>query len=292
MTGQLRKVEHQLEVAPDVGGAGPVVLVHGEHVSHLQEAGLVGLHRVSHPGRDHDQCRVGRRRHVDLNLSHPDGLDDDGIEPGDVQHPDHAGHCQGEASGVAPGGHGTDEHPGSRGLGHADPVAEDGPTCQRRRWVDGKHRRSTSRFDQPGGPDGGQGGLPGPGWTGHPDHVGVADVTVGRLGHPVGHLAAPFDQGQQACGRPQLAATCRRHQLGNGAVGHQRSRRPQVSGHDWPRRPGRRPRPRRPVHQDQAPRPPRLPPGPDGPRRAQCRLSPRARPGRRRPGRRPCGGRG
>ena len=58
-----RQLEHALEVAHGLGRAGPVGLVHDEHVGDLQQPGLRGLHRVA-PARVHDDDRrvgVARR---------------------------------------------------------------------------------------------------------------------------------------------------------------------------------------------------------------------------------------
>ena len=92
MAGQVRKVQHHLQISADASGIGPVGLVHGEQVGHLQQPRLVGLDSVAHSGGDHDQHGVGRRGHIDLHLSNPDCLDHHWVEPGQFQHPDHAGH--------------------------------------------------------------------------------------------------------------------------------------------------------------------------------------------------------
>ena len=69
------EVEHALEVAAGLVGAGAVGLVDDEDVGDLEQAGLVGLHGVAPAGVHHDDGGVGRAGHLDLDLADADGLD-------------------------------------------------------------------------------------------------------------------------------------------------------------------------------------------------------------------------
>ena len=67
-------------------------------------------------------------------------------QPDGVEHPDRLGRGQRQPAEVAAGGHRADEHAGVEGVVlHADPVAEDGAAGERRRRVDGQHRRPRRR---------------------------------------------------------------------------------------------------------------------------------------------------
>ena len=137
-----RQVEHLLEVAPGLAHARPVGLVDDEDVGDLEEAGLVGLHRVAPARGDDDDRGVGGRRDLDLHLADADGLDDHDPDARRAEQPDGVGHGQRQTAQVAPRRHGADEDGRvERVLAHADAVAEDGAAAERRRRVDGQHRR-------------------------------------------------------------------------------------------------------------------------------------------------------
>ena len=70
-----RQIEHAVEVARGLVDAGPVGLVHDEHVGDLEQPRLRGLHRVAPTGvHDHDG-RVGVAGDLDLDLADADRLD-------------------------------------------------------------------------------------------------------------------------------------------------------------------------------------------------------------------------
>ena len=81
-----------LEVAAGVVGAGAVGLVDHQHVGHLQEAGLVGLHRVAHSGRDHHHSGVGGAGDVHLDLADAHGFDHQGPVAACLEEPKGCGH--------------------------------------------------------------------------------------------------------------------------------------------------------------------------------------------------------
>ena len=125
---------------PGVGTARPVGLVDHEQVGDLHQPGLVGLHRVAPPRVDHHHRGVGLAGDLDLDLTDADRLDQHHVEADDVEHPGRLGGGHGQATEVPPGGHRADEHVVvERVVAHADPVAEDRPTGERRRRVDGQH---------------------------------------------------------------------------------------------------------------------------------------------------------
>ena len=64
-----------------------VGLVDDEHVGDLEDAGLGGLDAVAHPGGEEDHRRVGGAGDLHLRLTHADGLEDDDVTAGRVEHP-------------------------------------------------------------------------------------------------------------------------------------------------------------------------------------------------------------
>ena len=108
-TSNGRQVEHQLQVPAGIGGSRPVGLVDHEEVGNLEQARLVGLDGITPAGSDHDDRGVGRVGHINLDLSHPDCLNDHRVKASGVEHPDRPGDRKCQASGMAAGGHRADE---------------------------------------------------------------------------------------------------------------------------------------------------------------------------------------
>ncbi len=129
--GRVRQVEHELEITPYVVGTRPVGLVDHEDVGHLEQAGLVGLDGVAGAGVGHHDGGVGGGGDIDLDLADAHGLDDHRVVAGGVEHPDRAGHREGEAPGVAAGGDRSDEGVGLV-LVDPDAVTQDGAPGERR----------------------------------------------------------------------------------------------------------------------------------------------------------------
>ncbi len=120
--------------------AGPVRLVDDEHVGHLQEPGLVGLHGVAPPRGHHDDGRVGGRRDLDLHLADADRLDDDDGDARRAEKTNGVGDRQRQPAEVPSRRHGTDEDRRIEGVtAHPHTVAEDGAAAERRRRVDRQH---------------------------------------------------------------------------------------------------------------------------------------------------------
>ena len=126
------EVEHALEVAAGLVGPGTVGLVDHEHVGDLEQAGLVGLHRVAPARVHHHHGGVGGPGHLHLHLAHPDRLDDDPRPAGGVEDAHRFEGGEREPTEVAARGHRTDEHAVVGGVvGHADAIAEDGAAGER-----------------------------------------------------------------------------------------------------------------------------------------------------------------
>ena len=129
---EVRHVEHRHEVAFGLLDAGPVGLVDHQHVGHLEQPRLVGLHRIAPARVDNDNRRVGRARHLDLDLADADGLEQHPGEPGGVEDAHRFGDGEGETTQVAAARHRPDEDAGVGGVAlHPHPVAEDGTAGER-----------------------------------------------------------------------------------------------------------------------------------------------------------------
>ena len=81
-----RRHQHRPELRGRPLGAGPVALVHDHDVGDLEQPRLDRLDLVAHLGRLQDHGRVGSGRHLDLALSRADGLEQDDVEAGRVEH--------------------------------------------------------------------------------------------------------------------------------------------------------------------------------------------------------------
>ena len=207
------EVEHQLEIAPSVAGAGMVGLVDDEDVPDLQQARLVGLDRISHARRHHDHRGVRGRGDVDLHLSDPDGLDHDGGEPDGIEHPDRTGDGERQTAAVAPSGHGPHERD-RVDVDHPNPVAEDGPAGERRGRIDGKDRGRVTPLDQPGHDAVDQGRLARTGCPGDADDRRTAALASDQRGDRVGVAVAPLDQGEEPADGSAAAAERALQELG------------------------------------------------------------------------------
>ena len=131
--------QHRPELARGPLRARPIALVHDDDVGDLEQARLDRLDLVAHLGRLEDDGRVGRRGHLDLALAGPDGLDEDEVEAGGVDHGRGRARRRGEAAGVAAGRHRADEHVAVRGVRlHPDPIAEERAAGDRAGRVDGQ----------------------------------------------------------------------------------------------------------------------------------------------------------
>ena len=204
--GELTQVQHVLQVAPGVGGPGPVGLVDHEDVRHLQQAGLVGLHGVA-PARAHRHDRgVGGAGDVHLHLADAHGLHDDEVVPGGVEQPDRRQRRQGQPPRLAAARHGAHERSaGHRRAAHPHPVAEDGAAGQRGRGI---HRQDGHPPAVLGGnlrEAVGEGGLADARCAGHAHNVGGSGERPGGDGDGVCERPTPLGVGQQPPERPPVA---------------------------------------------------------------------------------------
>ena len=92
------------------------------------------------PGREQHDGRVGQAGDLDLGLADADGLDEDDVAAGGVEHPQRLRGRPRQAAEVAARGHRADVDLGvERVVLHPDPVAEQRAAGERRRRVDGEH---------------------------------------------------------------------------------------------------------------------------------------------------------
>ena len=210
---------------PELGGgplrAGLVALVDHDQVGDLEQAGLDRLDLVAHLGRLEDDRRVRRGRDLDLALPGPDGLDQDQVETGGVEHRRCRRRGRRQTAGMTTRRHRPDEDVPVAGVGlHPHAIAQQGAARDRARRVDRDDRhRPTGRADLRD-QRGDQRRLARPGRPGDPDEV--------RLARPSGRAAAARPR-RPACGSRQRS----------GAAPGRGGRRPP------PRRTARQPAPRR-----------------------------------------------
>ena len=213
-----RRRQHRPQLGRGPLRAGLVALVDDHEVGDLQQAGLDRLDLVAHLGRLEDDGRVGRGRDLDLALAGPDGLDEDQVEPGRVEHGGCRGRRRGEPAGVPARGHRADEHVAVGRVGlHPDPVAEQRAAGDRRRRIDGHDRH---------GPTGGadlrderrdERGLAGARRSGDPDEVRRPASGYSRRSAASASVGAVLDGGQQPGEREPVAAD--RGRVGEGRRG-------------------------------------------------------------------------
>ena len=138
---RLAERDHGAQVAHGRRRAVVIGLVDDEDVSDLEDPGLRGLDGISGPGREQDDRRVGERGDVHLRLADAHRLDEHDVETGGVEQPQCSGRRRRQPAEVAAGRHRADENPGiTRVTDHADAVAEQRATGERRRGVDREHR--------------------------------------------------------------------------------------------------------------------------------------------------------
>jgi hypothetical protein len=113
-------------------GARLIGLVHHEHVSDLQDAGLRGLDGIAQAWCDDHERGIGQRRDLDLGLAHPDRFHQQHVEPGGIQHPQRLRRGTGQPAQMPPAGHGPDEHALVGGVPlHPDPVPQQSAAGER-----------------------------------------------------------------------------------------------------------------------------------------------------------------
>jgi hypothetical protein len=123
----LRQGDHPAQIADGFLGSRLVGLVHHEHVTDLQDAGLGGLDGITQARRDDHQGGIGQRGDLDLGLAHPHRFYQQDVEAGRVQHPQRLRRGAGQPAQMTPAGHGPDEDAIVGGVPlHPDPVAQQG----------------------------------------------------------------------------------------------------------------------------------------------------------------------
>ena len=132
--------EHHLEIARDAIGAVAVGLVEHEDVGDLEDPRLDRLDVVAQPWHRDDQHRIDARHHVDLVLADAHRLDDHPVEAGGVENVGGVAGRAREPAHRAARRHRADEDSrvGRQTL-HADPVAEEGATGERRGRIDAEN---------------------------------------------------------------------------------------------------------------------------------------------------------
>src|SRR6266550_2916130 len=133
----LSERQHLREVTRRLVRAGPIGLVHDEHVGDLQHTGLDRLDVVAEAGHGHEAHGIGDADHVDLLLSDADGLDDHHVGPERVEDVHDTNGGAREPACVPPARHRADEDPlVEEALAHPDAVAEDRATAEGTRRID------------------------------------------------------------------------------------------------------------------------------------------------------------
>ena len=149
----------------------------------------------------------------------PDGLDEDQVEAGGVEHGRGRGRRRGQPAGVAARRHRADEHAVVAGVClHPDAVAEQRAAGDRARRVDGDHRH---------GPAGARGpraisaatsvDLPAPGRPGDADQMRAPGLRIEPPQRGLGDRRAVLDRGQQPGERQPVARDRGVGQLGRPA---------------------------------------------------------------------------
>ena len=131
---------HVAQVAHGLVGAVPVGLVDDEHVGDLEDARPwpPGCRRPSRG--DQHQRGVGQRGDLQLRLADADGLDQDDVAAGRVEHAQRLRRGPGQPAEVPAGGHRPDVDAAVAGVVlHPHAVAEQRATGERGRRVDGEH---------------------------------------------------------------------------------------------------------------------------------------------------------
>src|SRR2546426_4721587 len=197
-----------------------VDLVHDVDVADLQDSGLHRLHDIACQGHLHDHRRVRTTRNLDLALPRPDRLDEDEARAHRVEDP----HCiegrQGQAAGMASGGHRSDEDPGVHArIGHPDAISEDGTTGVRRRRVDRDDtHRLAARAERPDEPVD-QRTLPHTRRAREAHDVRAAGVRVDAREGLDGFRFIVLDQGNELPGGPLVPFQKRVHEASDGVAG-------------------------------------------------------------------------
>ena len=154
------------------------------------------------PGREQHQRGVGQAGDLDLALADADGLDQDHVAAGGVEHPQRLRRRPGQAAEVPAGGHRADVDAAvGRVVLHPHPVAEQRAAGERRRRVDREHADPLARRAQPPHQRGGRGRLADARASRSADDLGVAGVAARARPSPRA-AAARRPRPARSAGRP------------------------------------------------------------------------------------------
>jgi hypothetical protein len=157
------------------------------------------------PGASSNQRGVGQARHLDLGLPHADGLDQDDVAAGALEHPDGLGRGRRQPAEMTPAGHGPDvDARVDRVVLHPDPVAQDRPAGERAGRVDREHADPLALAAVGAHQLVGQRGLAHAGRAGQPDDLGLAGVRGQRRGDLGQARVAVLDEADQPGDRPRV----------------------------------------------------------------------------------------
>src|SRR6266849_3975526 len=134
------EAEEHCEFCPRLIRAGFIGFTDHEDVGNLKDTGLDGLHFVTHARGAHHQHALRAAHDLDLCLSRPYRLDDNGVKTRGIHGPhDIAGRgC--EATQAATAGHAADKHVGiAREFHHADAITQDCSAREGAGGIDGNH---------------------------------------------------------------------------------------------------------------------------------------------------------
>ena len=194
-----------------------VRLVDHEQVPDLHQPGLHGLDAVSRLRHQHHHRGVRGLGHLELALSHPDGLDQEAREAGRVEHVAYLRGVDRQPAGAAARRHRADVHALVAGqLAHADAVSEQRPTAERTGRV---HRHDPHPVAAPAvllREPGGERALPRAGGPGDPEPPRSAALLEACIEQRRGARGLVLDPRDSARQRDSLTLQDPANQLGCG----------------------------------------------------------------------------
>ena len=146
-----RQRQHRPQLGRDPLVPLQVRLVHHEDVRDLQDPGLDHLHTVAEVRGQHDHGRVRHRGHLQLGLADAHRLEDHRVKAEGPEQPDRLARGQRQPAQVPARPHAPDENLRVERVPlHADAVAQDGPSGERRVRVGRYHRHRPLALSQQG----------------------------------------------------------------------------------------------------------------------------------------------
>ena len=179
--------------------SGAVRLVHDHEVGHLEQSGLRGLHRVPETGRGDRDAEVGETQDRVVALPHAGRFEEDALGAAGREQPQHRGNLGGQTRFPGAGGHAPEEDR-PRVSGEPHPVAEQGASRSRARWVHGQHGHPATGSGKRRRQAIRQLALPHSRGTGQGDHPGPFGP-IERQRRLAGSRGPAFHQGDRAAQR-------------------------------------------------------------------------------------------